>query len=125
MPTFDVNVTFAASCCKTYRIEAADEERAADIAHELACEEDVADDLGGNCEICEIDLDEDVEEITTTKYAVVLNTMAYASQTVLVDACCVEDAERQVYEGQLWNNGVWHYEGMVEGLPEVTYTNGI
>lgn len=55
------------------------------------------------------------------KYRVVLSTMAYMSQTVVVKADSREQAENIVFEKELWNDGVWEYNGMTSQTPELNY----
>jgi len=52
------------------------------------------------------------------KYRVVLSTMAYMSQTLVVEADSESDAEDIVYDNELWNDGVWEYNGITSQTPE-------
>ena len=55
------------------------------------------------------------------KYRVVLSTMAYMSQTLVVEADSESDAEDIVYDNELWNDGVWEYDGITSQTPELHY----
>ena len=55
------------------------------------------------------------------KYRVVLSTIAYMSQTLVVEADSEEEAEEIVFENELWNDGVWEYNGITSQTPELNY----
>ena len=59
------------------------------------------------------------------KFRVVVNSLAYVSQTVYVDAETSEQAEDLVFENDLWNDGVWEYMGLTEQKPELNYSEEI
>jgi len=55
------------------------------------------------------------------KYRVCLSTMAFVSQTLVVEADSESDAKDIVYDNELWNDGVWEYNGLTYQLPELNY----
>jgi len=55
------------------------------------------------------------------KYRVCVSTLAYMSQTVVVEADSREQAENIVYEKELWITGVWEYNGLTSQTPELNY----
>jgi len=47
--------------------------------------------------------------------------MAFVSQTLVVEADSESDAKDIVYDNELWNDGVWEYNGLTYQLPELNY----
>ena len=56
------------------------------------------------------------------QYRVVVSSLAYVSQTVLVEAKSQDEAEDLVFDQELWNNGVWDYQGVTSQRPELNYS---
>jgi hypothetical protein len=56
------------------------------------------------------------------QYRVVVSSLAYVSQTILVEAKNADEAEDLVFDQELWNNGVWDYEGVTSQKPDLNYT---
>ena len=59
------------------------------------------------------------------KYRVCLSTMAFVSQTLVVEADSESDAKDIVYDNELWNDGVWEYNGLTYQLPELNYVEEV
>ena len=56
------------------------------------------------------------------QYRVVVSSLAYVSQYILVEAKNADEAEELVFDRELWNNGVWDYEGVTSHKPDLNYT---
>jgi len=55
------------------------------------------------------------------KYAVTLYHVAHVQQTIYVDSETKEEAEDKVFEGEMWDDGIWQYLWVdMDSYPEVS-----